>query len=373
MIRENQAGAYLGPEPELRRRYRWSVADPHFDVFEAEGCRLILGKCSRLPDDEDVAAGRFGIDFHRALPPFQGESGFFCDWGNGPIPVNAQTYAHYLPRTIRFRQFTANLAFAAATPAAYEAKRRVYEAFYRQVYGAKQDLVVAVPHCGPVWRRPDDYHPFPESEIDAWTARVAVRLQLHPALRRRLLLSLHSTDYFGALLDIGDFGLAANQVLSGIIRQLNEEFADALAEVTPAYREHILFYTRQRLAWKYQRWGTLHPEDLARISTASQFEVKILDGFARDFVAAEERFTLAGLCRGLEAYWSQGHHAHITLNGVFSGRKTAKLLDLAARLPGAGLATAVQVECSRFLAQRRPELAAAMISRVLTLLAQRLP
>ncbi len=95
--------------------YRLADTNPHFDVLENEATRLILAKCSRLPDDEDPAAGRYGIDFHRALPPFAGDSGFTCDWGDGPIPVNALNFARFLPRTIRFRQFTANLAFAAPT------------------------------------------------------------------------------------------------------------------------------------------------------------------------------------------------------------------------------------------------------------------
>jgi|GEM_PF-1164624 len=374
MIRENQVGAYLGPAAGLQRRWRLEAAGPNFDVLANDGARVILGKCSRLPDDEDPGRGRYGIDFHRALPPFTGDSGFTCDWGEGPIPVNAQTYAQFLPRTIRFRQFTANMAFAAATVEAYAAKRRVYEAFYRQVYDAKEPLVVAVPHCGPVYRPADDYHPFPESEIDAWTARVAVRLQAPwGGAARRLLLSLHSTDYFGALLDIGDFGLPANRVLPALAARLNEEFNRELAALTPAYREHILNYTHQRLAWKQQRWGTLHPEALAHLSTASQFEVKILDGFARDFLRDGERFTFAGLCRGLEAYWAAGRQAQVTVNGVFSGRKTAKLLNLAANLRQAGLATAVQVEISRFLARQAPELAAAMISRLLEFLAWKLP
>jgi hypothetical protein len=372
MIRENQAGAYLGPTPELNRHFSLAATDPHFDVLENRHLRLILGKCSRLPDDEDVAAGRYGIDFHRALPPFQGDSGFTCDWGDGPIPVNAFTYAHYLPRTIRFRQFTANLAFAAATLAAYEVKRQVYEAFYRQLYGAGPPLLVAVPHCGPVWRPPDDYHPFPASEIDAWTARLAVRLApAPPPSDRRLLLSLHSTDYFGAFLDIGDFGLKANHILPEIVAALNLEFAKELASLAPAYREHILTYTLTRLAWKFRRWGTLHPEALATISTASQFEVKILDGLARPFLKEGERFTLTGLCRGLEAFAAQSHLTEITSNRVFSGRKTAKLLDLAANLGRGGFATAVQVEVSRFLAHEAPDLAAALISRLLELLAQR--
>ena len=175
MIIENHAGAYIAPKPEIFCRYQLTNTNAHFDVLENERTRLILAKCSRLPDDEDAAAGRYGIDFHRALPPFTGESGFTCDWGDGPIPVNALNFARFLPRTIRFRQFTANLAFAAHTREAYETKRHIYQDFYRQVYTAKQPLVVATPHSGPVHRSPDDYHPFPESEIDAWTAGVAVQ------------------------------------------------------------------------------------------------------------------------------------------------------------------------------------------------------
>jgi hypothetical protein len=374
MIIENQAGAYLGPEPELLSHYSLTEINPHFDVLENDDTRLVLAKCSRLPDDEDPAAGRYGIDFHRALPPFDGDSGFTCDWGDGPIQVNALNFARFLPRTIRFRQFTANLAFAAPSPATYQAKCQVYENFYQQIYGAGQPLVITTPHSGPVHRPPDDYHPFPESEIDAWTAGVAVRLG-RPQLKknRRLLLSLHSTDYFGALVDIGDFGLAANGILPEIVGHLNVEFSDALAAVQPAYRDHIISYTQRRLKWKQNRWGTLHPEQLANVSTASRFEVMMLDKLTGGFIRPEERFTYNGFRRGLEAYWSGGGQVQTSLNGVFSGRKTAQLLNLAENLPRAGFHTAIQVECSRFLARHYPETAAAIITKLLAWLSERLP
>ncbi len=372
MIVENQAGAYLGPGPRLLSEYRLITTNPHFDVLDNDVSRLVLAKCSRLPDDEDPAAGRYGIDFHRALPPFDGASGFTCDWGDGPIPVNALNFARFLPRTIRFRQFTANLAFAAATPASYDAKRQVYEDFYQQVYGASQPLVVTTPHSGPVYRPPDDYHPFPESEIDAWTAGVASRLGcLRLKKIRRLLLSLHSTDYFGALMDIGDFGLAPNTILPEIIGQLNCEFSEDLAALSPSYRDHSIAYSQRRLQWKQNRWGTLNPDRLATISTASRFEVMMLDKLTGEFIRPEERFTYEGLRRGVEAYWAAGGQADISLNGVFSGRKTAKLLNLEEKLPEAGFHTAIQVECSRFLARHFPETAAAIIARMLELLSER--
>jgi hypothetical protein len=373
MIIENHAGAYLAPKPEIFSHFSLPATTPHFDVLENETNRLILAKCSRLPDDEDPAAGRYGIDFHRALPPFAGDSGFTCDWGDGPIPVNALNFARFLPRTIRFRQFTANLAFAAQNREAYEAKRRVYENFYVQVYSASQPLVVVTPHSGPVNRLPDEYHPFPDSEIDAWTAGLAVQL-CRPQLRenRRVLLSLHSTDYFGALVDVGDFGLAPNGILPELIGQLNVEFADDLAAVQLPYQEHIVSYTQDRLEWKHRRWGTLHPEKLATVSTASRFEVMMLDKLLGEYIRPEERFSYDGLRRGLEAYWSGGGQASISLNGVFSGRKTAQLLNLSENLDNAGFHTAVQVECSRFLARHHPVIAVSIIKRLVELLTERL-
>ncbi len=256
----------------------------------------------------------------------------------------------------------------------YEAKRQVYEDFYRQVYGAMQPLVVATPHSGPVHRLPDDYHPFPESEIDAWTAGVAVQLG-RPQLKkkRQILVSLHSTDYFGALMDIGDFGLEPNGILPEVIAHLNAEFVDDLTEMRPAYRDHSISYTQRRLQWKQQRWGTLNPEQLANISTASRFEVMMLDKITGEFIRPEERFTYDGLRRGLEAYWSGGGQAQISLNGVFSGRKTAKLLSLSENLRHAGFQTAVQVECSRFLARHYPETAAAIITKIVELVTERVP
>ena len=88
LVYESDLGAYLG-SGGLKAQASHVVDDPHFDVFDRRDQRLVLGKCSRLPDDEDLAAGRFGIDFHRGLPPFKEASGLTCDLGFGPVPVNA--------------------------------------------------------------------------------------------------------------------------------------------------------------------------------------------------------------------------------------------------------------------------------------------
>lgn len=363
MIQESAAGAYLSPGVQLLASARQVVASPNFDVFDGPGKRLLLGKCSRLPDDEDPKEGRYGIDFHRALPPFQEASGFTCDWGEGPIPVNAYSYAKYLPKTLRFREFTANLAFAARNSEDYEAKFRVYQAFYHYLYQAPCPTVIATPHSGEVRRPPDQYHPFPQAELDAWTTRVAVRcLDSPPGDGPRLLISLHSTDYFGAFFDLGDFGLPQNRGLPWLTAGLNQQFSRDLAALLPAYRDYLVPYTLARLRWMQDRWGTLDPEALRTISTASRFEILRLKKVLAKWLPPADRITLDWLARGLETFFRSPPREFITLNHVFSGRKTAGLLNLEENLANHGLHTAVQVECSRFLARQQPELAAAIIA-----------
>lgn len=366
MVLETEGGAYVAPGPKLKERARLAAADPHFDVLEGDGLRYLFAKCSRLPDDEEPAAGRFGIDFHRALPPFSGDSPWSLDLGRGPVPVNAYTYAQHLPRALRFREFTANVAFAARTREEYEAKRRVYKNFYDHLYRPGAALVVAAPHSGEVRRRPDEFHPFPKSETDAWTARVAVRLAPPPVPEpRRVLLSLHSTDYFGALLDVGDFGLPQNHRLPEIIARLKKRFAPDLLKVFPAYLTHKIPYTLERLKWFERHFGTLDPRRLSGISTAARFEIKSIFNLIRPFMDPARGFTLAGIARGLKKYRPQSGVPLIMLNGIFSGRKTARLLNLVENLQQASFFTAVQVEVSRFLAERHPDLAAAVISELL--------
>jgi hypothetical protein len=72
--------------------------------------------------------------------------------------------------------------------------------------------------------------------------------------------------------------------------------------------------------------------------------------------------TVDWLARGFEAFLASPPRELITINRVFSGRKTAGLLNLEENLSRAGFATAVQVEGSRFLARHHPELIAAVLT-----------
>jgi hypothetical protein len=362
MVIETEWGAYLGPDADLQRTARQTAEDPHFDVFEGEEFRLILGKCSRLPDDEDPAAGRYGIDFHRGLPLFSKDSNITCDLGNGPVPVNALNYWKYLPRTLMFREFSANLAFAARTLGEYQKKAGVYRRFYEQVYTSKCQTVLAAPHSGDVRRPPDQCHPFPRSEIDAWTGRVMARIAARGVMpRRRILVSLHSTDYFGSFVDVGDFGLEQNRDLPSITAGMDKDFSKTTKRLLPGYYDYILPYTRSRLEWLVEAFGTIDPEQLGAVSTAARFEVLRLAKVVKLDAPTAAPLTLDALWASIEAHCAHHPEQLITLNNIFSGRKTAGLIRLDENLRQARFHTGVQIECSRFLGHRHPDVAAEII------------
>jgi len=174
------------------------------------------------------------------------------------------------------------------------------------------------------------------------------------------LISLHSTDYFGFLLDIGDFGLPQNQALTRIVEQLQEDFSPLMEPLLPDYRNYIIPYTRSRLKWFAEKWGTLDPKCLAAKSTAARFEVLNLMKITGQ-TEPWGRIGVSEMDRALHHYLDRLPERFIALNGIFSGRKTAQLLNLSAKLEQAGIDYAVQVECSRFLAQYYPALAGRLI------------
>jgi hypothetical protein len=261
-----------------------------------------------------------------------------------------------------FREFSANLAFAARTLGDYQKKAGVYRHFYEQFYTPKFQTVLAAPHSGDVRRPPDSFHPFPRSEIDAWTGRVMAGIAARGVMpRRRVLVSLHSTDYFGSFMDVGDFGLVQNHRLSSITTELDKDFSKTMSRLLPDYYDNILPYTRARLEWLIDAFGTIDPRRLRMISTAACFEILRLAKVVQLDTSTADPLTLGMLWRRIEAHCGRHPAQLITLNHIFSGRKTAGLIRLDENLKQARFHTGVQIECSRFLGHRHPDVAARII------------
>ena len=139
LIYEDEHGAYLGVKKEFLKRFVLQESNPNFEVFDTKDNqqRFITVKSSRIPDDEDLPSGRYGIDFNRAKPTLQ----------------EALQYKAALPSGY---QWAGDIGFAAGSATEYNKKSVVWESFYTYIWGVTPQTVWVAPHSGSVNRPPDD-------------------------------------------------------------------------------------------------------------------------------------------------------------------------------------------------------------------------
>lgn len=159
LVYEDEYGAFLGVSAEFLKNFVPKEINPNFEVYDSldEHNRFIATKSSRLPDDQELAEGRYGIDFNRARPELH----------------QALQYGKELPQALESMKWLANTSFSATTKEEYERKSAVWKNFYFYIWGSSPQTIWAVPHSGSINRKPDDIFPFPKFETDAFTAGVA--------------------------------------------------------------------------------------------------------------------------------------------------------------------------------------------------------
>jgi hypothetical protein len=349
LVFQNSHGAYVGPTPELLAEFGCTEDTPNFDVFDGDCVRLLLGKCSRLADDEDVAAGIYGIDFNRGIPSLK----------------DAMAYADALPLAVKNRDFVGNLAFAAGTEEDYKRKLDVYSRFYSHIYDREPGLVYVAPHCGDVRRPADDLLPFPKHEIDSWTAGIATLCaRTHSGkVNRRIMVSIHSFGFPGPVIDVGDFGLLDTARLDSIVRQLENKYHDSLQTHRAKYVQEMTDKSMALRTHIDKEYGTMELDRLQQLSSQDRFRVQYVekglqlhgidvkdqtfDGF-RDALSKLSLTEAIGVCNGC----------------LLSGRYVSKQLGLEGKVRSGLLDGAMQIEISRPYAEAEPVLVAQIISEL---------
>jgi len=349
LIFQNSHGAYVGPTPELLTEFGCTEDTPNFDVFDGDCVRLLLGKCSRLADDEDVTAGIYGIDFNRGVPSLK----------------DAMAYADALPLAIKSRDFVGNFAFAAGTEEDYKRKLDMYSRFYSHIYGCEPRLVYVAPHCGDVRRPADDLLPFPKHEIDSWTAGIATLCARthYGKVNRRIMVSIHSHYFPGPVIDVGDLGLLDTERLDDVVRKLENSYHDRLQNHRVKYTRDMADVLMALLAHIFQKYGTLEVDKLQQLSSQDRFRVQYVDkglqlhGIdVRDQTFEGFRDALSRL--SLTEAIGVGHAC------LYSGRYVSKQLGLEDKVSSGLLDGAVQIEISRPYAKAEPVLVAQIISEL---------
>lgn len=348
LVNEDKYGAYIGVNEEFLKKFIPKENNPNFEVYDSsdENNRFIAVKSSRVPDDQNPASGRFGIDFNRARPTLQ----------------EALQYGAELPQALESRKWLTDIAFAAVNKEEYDRKSTVWENFYSFIWGPIPQNIWVAPHSGSVTRAPDEILPYPKVEIDAYAAGVAASCAFNDRIKasKRAMISIHSHNWIGAILDLGGFGIIDEPKLAAVSKKIEIKYHERAQTLAQEFKKDFLLRATRWLEHIKRRRGTLNPEELNRKSRTYRYIVdnivkglKLYKQEIKEYAFKEFKEALQGL--------NNVEMPVISYNYLFPARHVGELLRLSEKISKGMLHSALQVECLKLYLAREPELITNMI------------
>jgi hypothetical protein len=348
LVYEDENGAYLGVREKFLKNFTRKESNPNFEVYDSRDnhIRFVVVKSSRLPDDEDQSAGKYGINFHRAKPG---------------LP-EAKQYKAGLPAILFNSKKLNDLAFAAATDSEYKAKSAAWDRFYSYIWDATPLTLWVTPHSGGIDRKPDDIFPYPTLEMDAFAAGTAALCAFNDGnkLTGRVMISLHSHNWFGAVLDLGSFGILDEHKLKLTAEKIEKKYHEEVQELAGECKRDFALRAVNWLERINENRGTLHPLELKPLSNIdSNIVLNIMRGMELYGIRIK-KFTLKEFKEAIDGI--NGEEIRVaSCNFLFPGKHIGSLLKLSENIDRGLLSSAVQVECSKVYLAKAPELISKII------------
>lgn len=345
LVYEDEYGAYSGVRPEFLKKFIPREINLNFEVYDSKDSynRFIAVKSSRMPDDEDLAAGKFGIDFNRAKPTLE----------------EALQYGSELPRGYKW---LSNIAFTAVSKEEYAKKSAVWDKFYSYIWDSTPQTIWVAPHSGGVNRPPDDILPFPKLWIDNNTAGVAAWCALNNRSKpsKRNMMAIHSTGQLGAVLNLGDFGVVDNDKMDTVAKKIEPKYHERAQILAEEFKQDFIVKTLNILENIQKKRGTVNPEKLEQISHDDSITVGLYVKGLRLYGQEIKEFTIS---RFKEALDNLGRiEVPVILNNyIYPARNAGKILKLSEKIEQGLLHSALSIECARLYCRRDPELVANII------------
>jgi hypothetical protein len=348
LVYEDEYGAYLGVNAEFLQEFALKESNPNFEVFDSRDShrRFIAVKCSRLPDDQDLVKGRYGIDFHRAKPKLE----------------EALQYGAELPHALESMKWLANMAFAAITKGEYERKASVWDNFYSYIWGLTPKTTWVAPHSGSVARVPDDILPYPKLVMDSFTAGVAASCAFNNRNRasKRIMISIHSSSFIGRVLELGGFGIIDEEKMAAVAKKIESKYHERAQNLADEYKQDFFLRATRWLEHINEKRGTLKPEELSHTSTTDRRRVELIVEGLRLYGQEIREFTLDEFKEAINSV-NKMEVPVISGSHLFPARQVGKLLGLSEKIQKGLLHSALQVECSRLYLAKEPELITSII------------
>ncbi len=345
LVREDEHGAYSGVCAEFLKEFVPRESNPNFEVYDSRDGhrRFIAVKSSRLPDDQDLAEGRYGIDFNRAKPELQ----------------EALNYETELPYGYKW---LGDIAFAANTEEEYKRKSSAWEKFYSYIWGSTPKTIWVAPHSGNVTRAPDAMLRYPKLMIDMHTAGVAALCAFNDRSRssKRLMIVIHGTGHLGAVLNLGDFGIVDEEKMNTIAKKLERKYQQKAQILANEYKQDFFSKTMKILEHIKNKRGTLNPTELNRTSRDDGFTVSLYIKGLRLYGQEIKEFTYSEFKEAIQSL-SKIEVPVILNNYFYTARKVGKLLRLSEKIERGLMHSALNIECAKLYLTREPELVSDII------------
>ncbi len=343
LVYEDKHGAYHGVRPEFLKEFTALQINANFEAYDSrDSQRQFIGvKSSRVPDDQDIAAGKYGIDFHRAKPELQ----------------EALQYGKELPHALESTKWLANTAFVAAGQEEYAAKSLAWDDFYSYIWGSTPKTIWVAPHSGSVNRVPDKILPYPKLKIDGFTAGAAASCAFNDRSEavKRLMISVHSHNWIGAVLDLGGFGIADEEKLSTVAEKTERKYHDRAQILASEYKQDFFVRATKWLKYIEDKRGTLNPKELSRASTMDRYTVDNIAKGLRLYGQEIGEFSPEEFGKAIRRL-TKVEVPVMSTNYLFSGKQVGRLLRLSEKVGSGLLHSALQIECSKLYLSRKPEL-----------------
>jgi hypothetical protein len=348
LVNEDEYGAYLGVNAQFLKKFVPKESNPNFEVYDSQdgNSRFIAVKSSRIPDDQDLAAGRFGIDFNRAKPTLQ----------------EALQFGTELPYALESMKWLANTAFAAATKEEYERKSSVWERFYFYIWGLTPKTIWVTPHSGSVARVPDDILPYPELVMDAFTAGVAASCAFdnRNKVSKRIMISIHSSSFLITVLELGGFGIVDEEKLAVVTKKIEMKYHERAKILADEHKQSFFLVATRWLEHIKNKRGTLNPEELNHASTADRRRVELISKGLRLCGQEIREFTLEEFKEAIKSL-NKMEVPVISYNYLYPARHVGELLKLSEKIENGLLHSALNIECAKLYLARDPELVTEII------------
>jgi hypothetical protein len=354
LLNEDKYGAYLGVTQSFLQEFAPKEMNVNFDVFDSKDRqrRFIAVRSSRLPDDQDLPRGKYGINFHRARP----------GWGE------ANRYHDQLSKALITSQALGEMAFAAASKEEYNKKSAVWDKFYTYIWDETPQTIWVTPHSGSVNRKPDNIFPYPQMEMDAYVAGIAARCAYRDTAKisKRTMISIHSHNWLSAVLDLGSFGVCDEKKLASIAAKIERKYTEKTQALAEGCRQDFLLKIGRWLKHIISTRGTLDPQKLPESGierSVIYFATIGLKLYKREI----KHFTLEEFREAIQSLDSTRIQV-VSCNHLFSGKQIGRQLELSDKISRGRLHSALQIECMKYYINKAPDLVSDIILDVINAL-----